>query len=62
MTQFEKIIVKGTMKIDHEKDINISAYGIWINGGTIIAEGPSPGTPYEKNLKITLLGDRDEDV
>jgi hypothetical protein len=46
------------LKIDPTKDVNIEAFGIWIKGGTIIAEGATANTPYLKNLKIKLLGDR----
>lgn len=39
MTQFNKIIVEGVLRIDPTKDIIIKAYGIWLKGGSIIAEG-----------------------
>lgn len=37
LIDFKKIIVIGKLKIDPTKNINISAEGIWIKGGSIIA-------------------------
>lgn len=58
LTQFKKIIVEGTLKVDPSKDINIEANGIWIKGGTVLAEGATAGTPYTNKLNIKLLGNR----
>ena len=59
LNSYDMIIIEGTLIIHCDKNIKISAYGIWIWGGTFIVEGCTPGSPYLKNLNIILRGDRE---
>lgn len=56
LSNYDSIVVDGTLTIDPTQSINISTKGMWIRSGSLIAQGSTAGTAYTHTLNIQLTG------